>query len=253
MVKGIELFRERLGAFSDTYIVIGGTACDLAMSESGGFRATKDIDMIVVTENVDAAFADALHAFLREGNYECYVTRDKRPHYYRFRAPKGSAYPYQIEMLSHSLLPEREDAHFTPISLDESVRSLSAIVLDPAYYEFAKSQRDFTHGIPCLKPEALIVFKSAAYLNLSAERERDAVSVRSEDMNKHRNDVFRLLGAVRFDAPIPLPTEIKARMTEFIERFSAANSEWLDITAAVGALALPPATYIERYKQLFDI
>ena len=27
MVKGIDLFRERLGAFFDSYIVIGGTAC----------------------------------------------------------------------------------------------------------------------------------------------------------------------------------------------------------------------------------
>ena len=77
MVKGIDLFRERLGAFSDSYIVIGGTACDLAMEGRGGFRATKDIDMIVVTENVDANFAKALHGFLREGQYECYVSRTR--------------------------------------------------------------------------------------------------------------------------------------------------------------------------------
>ena len=119
MVKGIDLFRERLGAFSDSYIVIGGTACDLAMEGRGGFRATKDIDMIIVTEKVDDAFAAALHQFLREGQYACYVTKDKKPHYYRFMAPKDSVYPAQIEMLSHSLFPERGEVKFSPISLSE--------------------------------------------------------------------------------------------------------------------------------------
>jgi len=253
MVKGIDLFRERLGAFSDAYVVIGGTACDLAMAGSGGFRATKDIDMIVVTEKVDAAFAEALHTFLREGKYECYVTRDKRPHYYRFRAPKGSPYPHQIEMLSHSLVPEREDARFTPISLDESVRSLSAIVLDPVYYEFAKSHRDLSHGIPSLTTEALIVFKSAAYLNLLADRERNPQSVRSEDMNKHRYDVFRLFEALRNFDPIPLPPTIRDRMLEFITRMSPTNPEWADVLAAVGPGALSPTLYEERYRSLFGI
>lgn len=253
MVKGIDLFRERLGAFSDSYIVIGGTACDLAMEGRGGFRATKDIDMIVVTENVDANFAKALHGFLREGQYECYVSRDKRPHYYRFRAPKGSPYPFQIEMLSHSLIPEREDARFTPIALDEGIRSLSAIVLDPVYYEFAKTHRDMTHGLPCLTGEALIVFKSAAYLNLREDREKDPQSVRSEDMNKHRNDVFRLLGGITVSEPVALPEPIRMRVAEFIGQMGTTNPEWPDIEAAVGPFALTSEAYVEKYRALFGI
>ena len=152
MVRGIDVFRDRLAAFRESFIVIGGTACDLNLQSYGGFRRTRDIDMIVVTESVDAEFANALHAFLKEGGYECYISRDRMPHYYRFVSPKNPAFPLQIEMLSHSLLPERSDRPFTPISLDEGIRSLSAIVLDPGYYEYAKSHRDYLF-IGCSVPD----------------------------------------------------------------------------------------------------
>lgn len=47
MVQGIESFRAWFKAFGDCYTVIGGTACDLLMTESGNeFRATKDIDIV---------------------------------------------------------------------------------------------------------------------------------------------------------------------------------------------------------------
>lgn len=48
MVRGFEFFRQHFAAFADSFIVIGGTACDLRLAPYGGFRRTKDIDMIVV-------------------------------------------------------------------------------------------------------------------------------------------------------------------------------------------------------------
>ena len=48
MVKGLERFREHFVAFADRYLIIGGTACDLALTAAGlEFRATKDIDVAV--------------------------------------------------------------------------------------------------------------------------------------------------------------------------------------------------------------
>ena len=35
MVKGLDLFRAHFRAFSDRYALIGGTACDLALTEAG--------------------------------------------------------------------------------------------------------------------------------------------------------------------------------------------------------------------------
>ena len=42
MIDGIELFKERFADYSDCYTVIGGTACDILMTEAGlDFRATR--------------------------------------------------------------------------------------------------------------------------------------------------------------------------------------------------------------------
>lgn len=51
MVKGIERFREWFEAYEDQYTIIGGTACDLLMDNEGlSFRATKDIDLVLIIE-----------------------------------------------------------------------------------------------------------------------------------------------------------------------------------------------------------
>ena len=52
MVRGLDLFREHFKDFADRYVLIGGTACDLIMSEVGlQFRATKDLDIVLCIES----------------------------------------------------------------------------------------------------------------------------------------------------------------------------------------------------------
>lgn len=59
MVRGIENFREWFRGYEDQYVIIGGAACDLLMTEEGlDFRATKDIDLVLIIEAVNAAFSD---------------------------------------------------------------------------------------------------------------------------------------------------------------------------------------------------
>ena len=56
MVKGIEKFREHFGAYKDNYVIIGGTACDVHEDAAGQKpRATKDIDMILIVEEIGRA------------------------------------------------------------------------------------------------------------------------------------------------------------------------------------------------------
>lgn len=253
MVKGFDLFKKYFAPFQDAFIVIGGTACDLNFQLYGGFRRTKDIDLIVLTETFSETFATALHAFLHDGGYSCYVTRDKHPHYYRFLSPKNDDYPAQIELLSPSLLPEHPDAPFTPLSLDTEIHSLSAIVLDTDYYLYAKTHRDFTWGVPCLTPDALIVFKSFAYLNLFQQRKTNAKSVRSEDLNKHRNDIFRLLTILPADSRFHLPPPIRSHLHEFIALLPIDSPEWDAINASLGILALPKERYLARLIEIFNL
>lgn len=61
MVIGMESFREKFKDYTDCYTVIGGAACDILMSESDfEFRATKDIDMILILEDRHKEFIEKL-------------------------------------------------------------------------------------------------------------------------------------------------------------------------------------------------
>ena len=69
-MEGLGKFREAFEAYSDNYVIIGGTACDITMTGTVMRpRATHDIDMIVVVEKMTASFAERFWAFIREGGY----------------------------------------------------------------------------------------------------------------------------------------------------------------------------------------
>ena len=58
MAPGIDSFRDKFKDYSDYYTIIGGTACDILLSEADlPFRATKDIDMILIMEDNFPEFA----------------------------------------------------------------------------------------------------------------------------------------------------------------------------------------------------
>ena len=49
MIRGLEVFKNYFRSFSDQYVIIGGAACDIVFSEANSsFRATKDIDMVLI-------------------------------------------------------------------------------------------------------------------------------------------------------------------------------------------------------------
>lgn len=63
---GLDKFREAFAHYSENYVIIGGTACDIAMTGTAvRARATHDIDMIVVVENMSAAFAERFWQFIK--------------------------------------------------------------------------------------------------------------------------------------------------------------------------------------------
>ena len=70
MVKGLELFRERFRQFEGAFVLIGGAACHKWFAQQGAdFRATKDLDIVLIVEVADPAFVAALRVFIAEGNY----------------------------------------------------------------------------------------------------------------------------------------------------------------------------------------
>lgn len=61
MIKGIDNFIKWFKGYEEHYVIIGGTACDLLMTNNGlNFRATKDIDMVLIVEQINEKFASHL-------------------------------------------------------------------------------------------------------------------------------------------------------------------------------------------------
>ena len=69
-MDGLDKFREAFAEYSDNYVVIGGAACDITMTNTVVRpRATHDIDMIVIVKNMTEAFANRFWQFVREAGY----------------------------------------------------------------------------------------------------------------------------------------------------------------------------------------
>ena len=100
MVRGINSFRDWFRGCEEQYAIIGGTACDLLMAGEGlTFRATKDIDLVLIVEAVDAAFRQRFWEYVVAAGYEHKDKSSGEPQFYRFTDPQSHDYPTMIEPL----------------------------------------------------------------------------------------------------------------------------------------------------------
>ena len=222
MVKGLEKFKEHFAGFEDNYVIIGGTACDIALRDTDMRpRATDDIDMILVVEKMTPEFGQRFWDFIVEGEYE---TRQRKREdkelvveLFRFINPKNG-FPVQIELLSKfpDVLGKPTGFHLTSIPVGEEIPSLSAILLDEEYYRHTIDSSIIEEGIRIANPLSLLCLKAKAFLNLTEEKKTNP-NVRSADIKKHRDDVFKLL-AMRIDplTPVKLSATMKDELGVFI-------------------------------------
>lgn len=196
MVPGIDSFREKFKDYTDYYTIIGGTACDILLSEADlPFRATKDIDMILIMEDNFPEFASVFWEYIKEGGYKCGWKNEQNMHFYRFTEGKFG-YPTMIELFSRKPGYHLEiEEGIIPIHIDDDTSSLSAILLNDDFYKFMMSGRRVVDGIGVLGAEHLIPFKMYAWINL-LDRKRAGEHVNEKDLKKHKYDVFRLLQIV---------------------------------------------------------
>jgi hypothetical protein len=68
MVVGLERFKEHFAGLEDSYVLIGGSSCDINLTALGGaFRVTKDLDIVLCVEARTNEFARVFWRFIREG------------------------------------------------------------------------------------------------------------------------------------------------------------------------------------------
>jgi hypothetical protein len=218
MVKGLEIFRDHFRQFTDRYILIGGTVCDLLLDEAGlTFRATKDLDIVLSIETLDREFSKAFWEFVTLGRYEIQESSAGEKRFYRFQKPEDDTFPFMLELFSRrpDVIQLPDGAHLTPIPTDQELASLSAILLDDALYSWIQAGKIETDGLPIVQATHLIPLKVRAYLDLAARR-ADGQSVQSGDIKKHRNDVFRLAQLLIPDQRLSPPPEITDDMQAFL-------------------------------------
>lgn len=224
MVKGLDRFRDYFRDFTDQYILIGGAACDISFENNNAdFRATRDLDIVLIVENLNQAFGEQFWAFIREGGYQHRAKSSGTPQFYRFDKPAQAGFPQMIELFSRTGYILESGSELTPIHIDDSVSSLSAILLNDAYYRALLQGRDVIDGFSVLRPTWLIPFKAKAWLDLS-ERKGRGEHVDSRDMKKHRNDILRMASELVLER-CELPDEIRNDMMRFIDVMNVTDLE----------------------------
>ncbi|MFO7760146.1 MAG: hypothetical protein ACQES8_04570 [Thermodesulfobacteriota bacterium] len=223
MVRGVELFREYFKDHQDKYILIGGTACDIVMSQMDlDFRVTRDLDIVLVVEAVDAEFSRLFWEFVRKGGYKNRQKSTGKVLFYRFYDPEDDAFPFMLELFSRKpdILTLPDDSHLTPIPIEEAESSLSAILLESDYYDFVVSGRSVTEDLSIIPQEYLIPLKVRAYLDL-VQRRNAGGKVDSKDLKKHKNDVFRLYRILSPETRVAVPGSVAEDLRQFFDAVAA--------------------------------
>lgn len=227
MVVGIDSFREKFKDYTDCYTIIGGTACDILMTyEDLDFRATKDIDMILLFEDRYPEFARVFWSYIKEGSYKYGWKNSDSVHFYRFTEPKNG-YPKMIELFSR-----KPDYHLdveegiVPIHIDDNISSLSAILLNDEYYNFMLSGRKVIDDVCVLSEEYLIPFKMYAWNDLTRKKS-NGEHVNERDLKKHKYDVFRLLQIVEVGSTVSSTGIVQDNIKSFL---NAMESEELPLS-----------------------
>ena len=236
MVKGLERFRRRFAGRSAGFVLIGGAAChEWFARQALSFRATKDLDLVIVVEVLDDAFTETFRDFIDEGGYQTRERFDGTLELYRFSSPTQPDFPFMLELFSRK--PEgfvlRTGQTVVPIEAATGAVSLSAILLDDDYYRLLQDHALMLDGLPVATISALVPLKARAWLDLTERRARGEL-VDQRDIDKHRNDLFRL-AAIVSGVPVALPTRVREDVQRFLDAFPDDNASWPAIFAALRA------------------
>lgn len=236
MVVGMDLFTEHFESHTTQYVLIGGGACDRHFEQVGlPFRVTKDLDIILIVEALTPEFVNHFWEFIKAGEYAIAQKGDKKQ-FYRFEKPQAKGYPRMLELFCRKpdAITIPEGFHLTDIPTDEEASSLSAILLEDDYYNFALANTTISEGLHHANDIALIVLKAKAFLNNLARR-NEGQKVQDDDIDKHCKDVIRLTVAINPDKRVDVPDIIKEDLRAYIHTVRQENPDVKQLLKNLGA------------------
>jgi hypothetical protein len=258
MVKGIELFAGHFNGFEDSYVLIGGSACDLWMQTQGlPFRATKDLDIVIVIEALNPEFIKKFWEFVHLAGYQTVQRSTGEKALYRFSKPTNKEYPFMLELFAKKPFPLKPEKEYTitPIPAGDDASSLSAILMDEGYYSLVISMRNQENPLvlPIITAAALIPLKAKAWIDLT-ERKKRGEPVDEKDIKKHRNDVFRLTGTLTEEKRISLPEGVARDFHYFIDQMlTMSEDEQINIAKSIDERAFDGKTALGRLRAVYGI
>lgn len=253
IVDGIGIFEKTFSKYKDSFIIIGGAACRATLSD-GRYtpRKTKDIDMVLVLENLDKDFINAFWSFIKDGNYKCATRKDndgrKKYVLYSFYDSLPE-YPAQIELLSRLVdsLGNPEEHNIEAIIMDDA-SYLSAIILESDYYSYLISHTEEKNGLRYASVDSLICLKALAYLNLREDK-KNGIHVNDDDFKKHRRDVVMAAASLTVGEEFIVSQNIKDAITGFIE---AMNTDDGVRKSLCDSLKLQNELLLDEYLNMLD-
>ena len=163
--------------------------------------------MVLIVEALTPEFGEKFWEFIQDGKYRNKATNGERPQFYRFDKPEDDSFPKMVELFCRSDFELREMTGITPIHIDDTVSSLSAILLNDDYYNVLLAGKVIADGLSVLRPEYLILFKAKAYLDLK-QRKENGEKIDSDDIKKHKKDVLRIAAELMLESITVLPIAI---------------------------------------------
>lgn len=101
---------------------------------------------------------------------------------------------------------------------DDTVSSLSAIILNDGYFEFIKSNAVVHEGISLLMALHIIPLKMRAHID-NVRLHGEGVPISEKVLKKHRADVFELSRLLALDSRLPLEGGIRKDAEAFLRDF----------------------------------
>lgn len=216
MVKGLDVFRKYFADYEEQYVLVGGAACDILFeSNEVNFRATRDLDMVLIIEALTPEFGEKFWNFIVAGRYRNKATNGRKTQFYRFDKPEEDSFPKMIELFCRSDFKLENAEGITPIHIDDEIFSLSAILLDDDYYKILLDGKVVRNGLSVLRPEYIILFKAKAYLDLKQRKETGG-TVDSNDIKKHKRDILRIAAELMLEKAMDLPVSVNEDIHVFL-------------------------------------
>jgi hypothetical protein len=99
--KSLDKFKEHFSQHTKSFVLIGGVAYhEWLASQRLEFRATRDIDIVLIVEALKQAFIARLWEFVEAGQYEIRWRATGKRELFRFSKPKDDTYPALHELFS---------------------------------------------------------------------------------------------------------------------------------------------------------